>query len=266
VQYEGQVAWVTGGSSGIGRALAVELARRGADVAVSARRHDALEQTVAAIQATGRRGLAVPCDVTDHKAVLDAAQQVVHSLGAIDLAVANAGYGVSGPVDQVDIDHWRRQLDVNVLGVISTLQAALPHVVEREGRLVIIGSASAFAWFPRSGPYQVSKAALPPLAHTLAAELEGTGATVTLLHPGFVDSDIARVDTTACCTPSARTSARTSSCGPPSAPPGTWPSSSIAARWSAPLPGTAGWLRCWACTCRAWCAAWPDYSANMRSC
>ncbi len=194
MDFAGQVAWVTGGSSGIGRALAVELARRGADVAVSARREDRLADTVAAIEATGRRGLAVPCDVTDEAAVQAAARSITETLGRLDVAVANAGYGVGGTVAETAVGHWQRQLDVNVLGVVRTLQAALPALRETRGRLVIVGSASAFAWVPRVGPYQVSKAALRPLAHTLAAELHGTGVTVTLIHPGFVASEIAQVD------------------------------------------------------------------------
>lgn len=194
MQFGGQVAWVTGASSGLGRALALELARRGADLAVSARRTGLLEDLALEIQALGRRCVVVPCDVTDEDQVFAAASRVVEALGQMDVVVANAGYGVQGPCAEVSLAHWERQLDVNVLGVVRTLHAALPHITARKGRLVIMGSASAFAWFQGFGAYQVSKAALRPLAYTLDAELHGTGVTTTLIHPGFVESEIAQVD------------------------------------------------------------------------
>lgn len=194
MQFAGQVAWVTGASSGLGRALALELARRGADVAVSARRVELLDEVALAIQALGRRSLVVPCDVADEDQVFAAADRIVAELGHMDVVVANAGYGVQGPCSQVRLEHWERQLDINVLGVIRTLHAALPHITARKGRLVIIGSASAFVWVKGFGAYQVSKAALRPLAYTLDAELHGTGVSTTLIHPGFVESEIAQID------------------------------------------------------------------------
>lgn len=193
-RFEGQVAWITGGGSGIGRALVHELARQGADVAVSGRRADRLAAVASEVEALGRRGLAVPCDVRDEDAVQAAAQTVVETLGGLDVAVANAGFAVGGRFEELTVEDWRRQFDVNVFGLVATLRAALPHVRERRGRLVLIGSVAAFLPLPGNIAYSASKAAVHSIGQTLAAELRGSGTSVTTIHPGFVESEIAQVD------------------------------------------------------------------------
>ncbi len=191
---EGTTAWVTGGGSGIGRALALELARRGADVAVSGRRVDRLAEVAQEVEALGRRGLPVPCDVTDEEQVARAAEAVVHHLGKLDVAVANAGFGVMGGIETLTAEDWRRQLDTNVVGVALTAKHALPHLRATQGRLGLVGSVAGFLPVPKSGAYVASKYAVRAIGQTLAVELVGTGVSVTLLHPGFVESEIAQVD------------------------------------------------------------------------
>lgn len=193
-RFEGQVAWITGGGSGIGREVALQLAAEGAAVAVSGRRADRLDQVVAEIEEQGGRGLAVPLDVTDEDAVFAACARVVEELGRLDVCMANAGFSVGGRLEKVDADGWRRQLDVNVVGLASTVRAALPHVKESKGRLVLVGSVAQYANPPTSGPYSASKAAVHSIGMTLSAELHGSGATCTTLHPGFIHSEIGRVD------------------------------------------------------------------------
>ncbi len=127
-EFGGKVAWITGGGSGIGRAVALEFAKRGAKVAVSGRREDRLAETVAAIQAAGGTGLAVPCDVKSDDAVDGAVATLVEAFGALDVVVANAGFGVAGPVDKLTVQDWQRQFDVNVFGMVRTVQAALPEL------------------------------------------------------------------------------------------------------------------------------------------
>lgn len=193
-RFEGQAAWVTGGGSGIGRALALELARRGADVAVSGRRADKLEAVAAEVTALGRRGLAVPCDVTEEPQVKDAADRVARELGTLDVAIANAGYGVVGKVEALSADDLRRQLDVNVVGAAMTAKHALPHLRAARGRVAFVGSVAAFVPLAKNGAYVASKFAVRGLAQSLHIELAGSGVSCTLLHPGFVESEIAQVD------------------------------------------------------------------------
>ncbi len=192
--FEGQVAWVTGASSGIGRAVALELARQGADVAVSARRADKLEEVAAEIEALGRRALVVPCDVTEEETLVAAVNRVVAELGRVDVCVANAGYGVGGKIAELTAAEWRRQLDVNVVGVAMTAKHALPHLIDNGGRLALVGSVMAMMSMPRNGAYSASKYAVRAIGQTLAMELHGSGVSCTTVHPGFVDTDIARVD------------------------------------------------------------------------
>jgi len=193
-RFAGQVVWITGGGSGIGRALAEAFADEGADVAVSGRREDRLAETVTAIEARGRRGLAVACDVTDEASVAAAVETVVASLGKLDVAVANAGYSVTGPFEQVTAAQWRGQLDVNVVGAAMTLRYALPHLRETGGRAALVASVAAMIGLPINAPYCASKAAVRAMGRSLSAELHGTGVSCTTIHPGFVESEIAQVD------------------------------------------------------------------------
>jgi NAD(P)-dependent dehydrogenase (short-subunit alcohol dehydrogenase family) len=194
MMFTDQVVWITGASAGIGRELAFAFADRGADVAVSARRGDRLAEVVAGIEARGRRGLAVPCDVTDEAAVSDAVEAVVRHFGRLDVAVANAGYGVRGRIEELSAEHWRRQLDVNVVGLALTARYAIPALRRTSGRLALVGSVAGMLPAPGSGAYTASKAAVEAIGRTLSVELHGSGVTCTTILPGFVESDIARVD------------------------------------------------------------------------
>jgi len=189
-----QVVWITGGGSGLGKALALNYAASGWAVAVSGRRADRLEEVVVEVEALGGAGLAVPLDVTDEAATAAAVAVVLERFGRIDVVVANAGFSVSGRFDRLSAADWRRQLEVNVVGVAITLRAALPAVVETQGRLAAVGSVAGFIAPPGSGAYSASKAAVHILCGSLSAELEGTGVSCTALHPGFVESEIAQVD------------------------------------------------------------------------
>ncbi len=193
MQLDGCVAWITGASSGIGRALALELARRGADVALSARRSDRLEQVAAAIEAQGRRALVAACDVRDDGALADTVERVAGALGRLDVAVANAGISVGGRVEDLDGAAWRRALEVNVVAAAMTARYALPTLRQTRGRLALVGSVAAYLPAPSFGAYHASKYALRALGHTLSAELAGSGVSCTTVHPGFVESEISRV-------------------------------------------------------------------------
>jgi NAD(P)-dependent dehydrogenase (short-subunit alcohol dehydrogenase family) len=189
-----QVAWITGGGTGLGRFLALELARQGAHVAVSGRRQDKLDEVVAAVQALGRRALAIPLDVTDAAAQQAAVARIEAELGRLDVAVANAGFGVGGDLETIALPAFERQFRVNVFALLGTVQAALPALRRSGGRLGLVGSVAHTAFAPGYGAYNASKAAVHALGETLAAELSGSGVSVTLLHPGFVESEIYTVD------------------------------------------------------------------------
>ncbi|MEZ4382322.1 MAG: SDR family NAD(P)-dependent oxidoreductase [Nannocystaceae bacterium] len=193
-RFRDHVVWITGGGSGLGRALAVEFARQGADVAVSGRREERLAEVVAAIEAEGRRGLAVPCDVTDDDAVALAVAAVIEAFGKLDVAVANAGFAVAGKIEVLPIDAWRRQFDTNVFGLVSTVRHALPALRASGGRLALVASVAGMLPTPKTGPYSASKYAVRAIGQTLAMELHGSGVSCTTIHPGFVASEIAQVD------------------------------------------------------------------------
>lgn len=190
----GQAVFITGASSGIGAALAREFARRGADVALAARRLDRLEGQARELERGGVRALAVACDVTRDGDVERALATARATFGRIDVLVANAGFGVVGRVEQLSLDDYRRQFETNVFGVLRTVQAGLADVKRARGRVVIIGSVSGHIATPGSSPYAMSKFAVRALAEALGHELARDGVSVTLISPGFVDSEIRRVD------------------------------------------------------------------------
>ena len=189
--FAGQVVFITGASSGIGAALARELARAGADLVLAARRVDRLHAVTAEI---GRSCLAVACDVTVDGDLERAVAQARDRFGRIDVVVANAGFGVVGPLASLTLADYRRQFETNVFGVLRTIYATLAELERSRGRLVILGSVSGWVATPGSSPYSMSKFAVRGLAEALGHELRPAGITVTLISPGFVASEIRRVD------------------------------------------------------------------------
>ena len=190
MKFRDSVVWITGGGSGLGRAMALEFSRQGALVAVSGRREDRLQETVDALPYPG---LAVRCDVNRDEDLEAAVAAVVQEFGKLDVAVANAGFGVSGAICDLDREAWRRQLELNVISVALTARVAVPELIKQRGRLALVGSVAAFLPFPKSGPYTASKAAVLAIGRTLAAELKPLGVSTTTLQPGFVESEIGRV-------------------------------------------------------------------------
>jgi short-subunit dehydrogenase len=192
--FEGRVAFITGASSGIGAALARELAREGAAIALAARRTERLEILARELQVHGHRAVPLACDVTRDGDLESAVAQARAALGPIDIAVANAGFGVVGPVESLDLKDFRRQFETNVFGVLRTVYATLDELKRNRGRLVIVGSVSGWLSMPGSAPYAMSKFAVRALARALSYELEPAGVSVTHVSPGFVESEIRQVD------------------------------------------------------------------------
>ncbi|MFG3577226.1 SDR family NAD(P)-dependent oxidoreductase [Micromonospora chersina] len=187
---DGKVALVTGGSRGIGAAVALRLAREGADVALTyERRADRAAELVEQIKAVGRRALAVPADSADPAAARGAVDRVAGEFGRLDVLVNNAGVFLTGPVTELGPDEVERTIAVNVRAPFVFAQAALGHLTDG-GRIVNIGSNVAErAVFPGLALYSMSKTALLGLTRGLARELGGRGITVNLVNPGPTDTD-----------------------------------------------------------------------------
>src|SRR5262245_19284107 len=202
--FAGRIAFITGASSGIGAALARELARQGADVTLAAARPARLEALAAEIRSLGRRVVVAQCDVTRDGDLEASMAETRETLGPVDVLVANAGFGVLGRVDRLTLDDYRRQLDTNLFGVLRTIYAGLDDLKRTRGRLVLVGSVNAYLALARSSPYSMSKFALRALADSLRHELASDGVSVTLVNPGFVESEIHQVDNRGVFHPEAR--------------------------------------------------------------
>ena len=193
--FKDKVVLITGASSGIGEELARQLAQARAKVALAARRKDVLESLAQKIAAGGQHAaLAFECDVTRDGDVERAVAETVRQWGKLDVVIANAGFGIVGPLRQLTLEDYRRQFETNVFGVLRTVLAALPEIEKSKGNVVLIGSVSGWAASPGASPYAMSKFAVRALANSITPELQLAGVKVTLISPGFVASDIRRVD------------------------------------------------------------------------
>ena len=190
---EGSVAVVTGGASGIGRATALELAARGADVVVADIHDERLAQTVADIEELGRRALAVRCDVTSDTEVEHLEAEAIREFGRVDILMNNAGIVVLGPPHTVEMAEWERILQVNVLGLVRGVRAFAPAMVER-GSGYVVNTASiagiwAYSW--DCAAYITSKFAAYGYSEALARSLGPLGIGVSVLCPGLVTTNLA---------------------------------------------------------------------------
>ena len=186
-----RVALVTGGGRGIGRAIALRLAKDGLAVAVAARSRDQVEETAAAARATGARTLALTLDITDPDSVTAAVARTVDALGAVDVLVNNAGVAESAPLARTERELWERHLRVNATGPYLMTRATLTGMLERGwGRVVNVASLAGLVGSPYVTAYTASKHALVGFTRALATEVSGKGVTVNALCPGFVATDI----------------------------------------------------------------------------
>ncbi|MDJ0462552.1 SDR family oxidoreductase [Streptomyces sp. H27-C3] len=191
----GRTALVTGGSRGMGAAIALRLAQDGADVAITyVRGEDAAHEVVQKIEATGRRGLALRADAADAAAATAVVGRAADELGRLDILVNNAGVGVLGPIGSLALTDVDKVLDINVRAVYLASQAAAGRL-ERGGRIISIGSCMAQRVPGPGGTlYAMSKAALTGLTKALARELGERGITANLVLPGPIDTDMNPAD------------------------------------------------------------------------
>lgn len=187
----GQVAIVTGGGSGIGRAVALALGEAGVRVVVCGRRPAPLEQTVAAIEAGSGEALAVPADVAraeDVSRVVDAAGQ---RFGPVDILINNAGIGGGGYIHEHDIDLWDRVMAVDLRGPFLFARAVLPQMRSRQGGHIInISSESGLEYYPGNGAYGVAKHALNALGEYIQRENQDYDIRVNTICPGMVVTEM----------------------------------------------------------------------------
>ncbi len=189
---EGKVALVTGGSRGIGRAIALALARQGADVAVNYRsRNDAAEEVVAEIEGLGRRSLAVQADVGETGQAESLIATTLESFGQLDVLINNAGITRDALLLRMKEADWDEVLRVNLKGAFNTSRAvARPMMRQRSGRIVNVGSVSGLMGQTGQANYAAAKAGLVGLTKSMARELGSRGITVNLVAPGFIPTDL----------------------------------------------------------------------------
>lgn len=186
LELDGKVAVVVGGSSGIGRTLALGLAQAGADVVSSARRQELVNALANEIESLGRRSLRVTCDVADR----DSLQQLLHAcidaFGKVDILVNAAGITKRAPTLEFDEADWNRILDTNLTGTLRASQVFGRHMVERKyGRIINIASMGSFLALYEVAAYSASKAGLASLTKSLAIEWAKHGVCVNAIAPGY---------------------------------------------------------------------------------
>jgi short-subunit dehydrogenase len=186
-------AVVTGAASGLGRAFALEIARRGGATLVADRDTAGSDETVRLVREAGGRAEAVACDVTRVADVERLASEAERALGGVDIVVNNAGVAVAGPVGKVPLDDWRWIIDINLFGVIHGCHVFVPYFRNRgSGHVLNVASAAGLISAPEMAPYNVTKAGVVALSETLWGELDGTGVGVTVLCPTFFRTNIGK--------------------------------------------------------------------------
>lgn len=191
IDLNGKCVWLTGASGGIGEALAYELARRGARVAITARRKENLDKVVATIKQSGGEAYSFPGDVLhldEMKAIVDAIEKQV---GPIDLAIPNAGTHIFTNPEEFNSAEYLSVMQLNFGGVLHCLEAVIPRMLSRGGGYVApVASLAGYRGLPRAAAYGASKAALIHFLESIRFHLKPKGITITVVNPGFVKTPL----------------------------------------------------------------------------
>ncbi|OYR07644.1 SDR family NAD(P)-dependent oxidoreductase [Brucella grignonensis] len=194
---QAKIALVTGASRGIGRAIAIGMAKRGFDVAINdiERQKDALQDVAKEIEKAGRRALTVYADVSRKIDVEAMVKNTIDAFGRIDAVVNNAGILIASDVEHLKEEHWDSVLDVNAKGTFLVVQAVLPHMKKQKyGRIVNIASIGGKHGAPEQAHYSASKAAVMGFTRVLAQEVGTFGITANCVCPGIILTDMGRVN------------------------------------------------------------------------
>ena len=182
-----KVVLITGASSGIGRALALELGKRGARLGLTARRAEELSKVAEEVSRAGGQALALPADVRSADEINGVASHVREKFGRVDVLIANAGTTSTTSGMRLDASEAGDVIMINVMGVVNSVASVLPDMIKRgEGHLVAISSLASYRGMPKSGAYSASKAAVSTFFESLRVDLRRSGVAVTTIHPGFI--------------------------------------------------------------------------------
>lgn len=189
----GKVALITGGTAGIGEAIAKLFAQEGAAVVITGRRKERLEQVAGEIERKGGRVLAVAGSVTDETHVREAVAQTVRTFGRLDILVNNAGIGNFGKkLHETDDDSWHRVLDINVTGAFRMTRAAIPEMLKAGGGAIVnISSIASLVGIPGLPVYAASKGALDALTRAIAVDYAAQGIRCNVVNPGLIETPMA---------------------------------------------------------------------------
>jgi NADP-dependent 3-hydroxy acid dehydrogenase YdfG len=194
---DGTVALVTGASSGIGEATARTLASEGATVAILARRADRLERLAGEIEAGGGKALQIEADVSEREQAEAAVARVAEELGRLDVLVNNAGVMLLGPIADAPVEEWEQMIEVNLLGLLYTAHAAVPHLLEAAGGdprrvadMVNISSVAGRVARLGSGVYNATKFGVGAFSESLRQEVAGRDVRISLVEPGAVATEL----------------------------------------------------------------------------
>ncbi len=187
----GARVWLTGASYGIGRSLAIELARSGARVGITARSADKLEQLRSDIEAAGGNAMPLPGDVTDPAAMQELAQRMRSEMGGIDILIANAGTHLRTEIERFDVAEYMSLMNLNYAGALNCIEAVLPEMLRSgSGQIVGVASLAGYRGVPSAAAYGASKAALIHFLESMRFDVQDRGIAVTIVNPGFVKTPL----------------------------------------------------------------------------
>lgn len=192
MSFNKQTIFLTGASSGIGEALAIALAKKGAIIGLVARRKELLEKLKKECEKVGGTARAYACDVTDEDAVLAAATDFLHEFEHVDILIANAGIGGNNAETRaLQPLAVKKVIDINLLGAVNAVHAVLPQMLKRgSGHLVAISSLAGYRGLPKSAAYSASKAGLTAFFESVRLDTKHQGIDVTIIHPGFIKTPL----------------------------------------------------------------------------
>lgn len=192
MDWNNKIVFLTGASSGIGEALAIELAKRGAIIGLLARREELLKAIAGKCESVGGTARIFACDVVDAKAVQKSADALREEFGKIDILIANAGIG-GGSKETRDLqpEAVKKVIDINLIGAVNSVYAVLPQMLaEKSGQLVAISSLAGFRGLPKSAAYSASKAGMTAFFESVRLDVQHKGVAVTIIQPGFIKTPL----------------------------------------------------------------------------